>query len=357
MNEADPGASYLPMRHSQPDPSPPLTEEEQALLRLADGPDTDTDAAQRSLRTALRLPGEHLRLALHGLRVDVADQVMDLADQQDLGLGSVLGGLQVDLLSAASGSDDFFARLEMLDDVTPSAAGMRAGGVTVRGAGIAGLLPSPPLDLTDAIFNALGDSDDMLLSAFGDGELVGPERARVTRRALSDAASQSSLQANGRLGAQVREAATAGASLDLWGTIAGGIGADAGETEGGEEVGVALRRAVAELPVIDISAEVMAQVVPRVRRTSRWMGSVAPLLALAAAAMVLVGIVPGLVGQTGNAVHTGSLSQLAAPFVMAAVNDARVEDLETSKDVVAQVVQFDDGGPTFILVDDSVGTL
>ncbi len=319
-------------------PAGPLTAMELRLLRavdrLGDEPD-DPDVA------ALRIPGDVLRAALVGLRVDVADDVLDLVDGDLPELREALAGLVWG--PGGPQENDLTARVfEALD--TPA--------VPLRD-----VLPAAPLDLADRIFAGLDDADAMLLSAFVDGDLSGEQRRQVSRRALSDSAVQAEVQGMARLGAQVREAATATEGLDLWGAIAGEIGADAGHVDGAEAVGIELRAAMSALPDIDVAAQVMAGVTPRELRIPMWASIGAPLVALAMAALVLLAIVPSLANHSAS---TGaSLVQLSAPFVIASVNDAQVEALETSRDVVAQVVQFDDGGPTFILVDEAAtgGTL
>ena len=44
------------------------------------------------------------------------------------------------------------------------------------------------------------------------------------------------------------------------------------------------------------------------------------------------------------------------PVRLATVNDAQVEEVSAPQDVVVQVMQFEEGGPTFILVDDPSGS-
>ena len=210
-------------------------------------------------------------------------------------------------------------------------------------------MPAAPPDLGASIWAALEDSDAMLLSAFGDGEVHGDARARVTRSAMRGG--QAELQANARLGAQLRESSAA--DVDLWSAIGASIGASDIEAE--PDIAAELNEAVRALPTIDVAAQVMSRVTPRERSMPRWASIGAPLLALAMAAMVLLAVIPNLEMPAGKA-GSASLAQVAAPFVMSAVNDAQVEDLETASDVVAQVVQFDDGGPTFILVDESGST-
>ncbi len=270
---------------------PPLTEAEVASLSLVD-------------------PGaDAFRAAFADLQVDVVDGVLDALNLPDVGLASVFAGLAEDA----------------------------------------------SVDLADAVLAGLDDADAMLLSAFGDGELQGDQRARLTRHALRDRVAQASLRETARTAAQVREATAAPVDLDLWNAVAIGISA---ELEPELDVGDALRTALRALPPVDLSASIMAKVSPLNRRTTRWVSYGAPFMALAAAAIVLLAIVPGLVGK--NSVLVASLTDVAVPFQIASVNDAQVEDLETSTDVTAQVVQFEDGGPTFILVDDSApsgGTL
>ncbi len=331
MNEPGPGASLEVMPPSLPT-APALTDAERRLLLAVDDPQYDgaSGASDRWFSAEvqeLRLPGERLRALLGAARVDVRDDVMDVID----GGFERLGFLREALAGDVDVVQDVFDALD-----TPA--------VPLRD-----VLPDAPADLMASIWAGIEDSDAMLLSAFGDGEVHGPRRALVSRTALREAAAQSQLQAHARIGAQVRDAAVQGAEVDLWAAIGASIGADDVEPE--NDVGDELREAVSALPGIDVAAEVMAAVAPRERSMPRWVALGGPIVALAMAALVLLAVVPNLAMPPG-ASSKASIAQFA-PFVMSAVNDAQVEDLETAHDVVAQVVQFDDGGPTFILVDES----
>lgn len=331
MNEHRAGASLLVMDPTAP--APDLADAERELALAVDNPGYDVASGRLGAEVLeLRAPGERLRALLRGAEVDVVGDVMGVIGDGFERLHALREGLEgrVDVAAAV------FSALD-------------APAVPLRD-----LLPAAPVSLADDVWAALGDSDDMLLSAFGDGELDGDLRARVSRSALRQAPAQAKLQDHARLGAQLRDAAVAGAAdVDLWGAIGTGIGADGAWTE--QDVGEQLRAAVRTLPRVDVTRDVMAGVTPRERAMPRWLAVGGPIAALAMAAVVLLAVVPNLT-MPGVKVGGASLAQVAAPFIMASVNDAQVEDLETATDVVAQVVQFDDGGPTFILVDESGAT-
>lgn len=331
MNEPRPGASLLVMDPTSP--APDLAAADLELALAVDDAGYDVAAGRLGAEVLdLRAPGERLRALLHGAQVDVADDVMGIIGDGFERLHALREGLEgrVDVADAVFGALD-------------------APAVPLRD-----VLPAAPAGLADDVWAALGDSDDMLLSAFGDGELDGDLRARVSRSALRQASAQAQLQDHARLGAKLRDAAVAGADeVDLWGPIGATIGAEGAAPE--LDVGEQLRAAVRSLPRLDVSRGVMAGVTPRQRAMPRWLALGGPIAALAMAAIVLLAVVPNLT-MPGVKVGGASLAQVAAPFIMASVNDAQVEDLETAADVVAQVVQFDDGGPTFILVDESGAT-
>ena len=332
MNEPGAGASEQLMSHFGPALEPaPLTAAELDLLRAVDGVyDQGIGKAEvpAGELEALRLPGQRLRALLLGVQIDVVDGVMEGVDSE--GFPMLAAALAADI-DVAPGV------FEALDSAP---------------VGLRDVLPAAPPDLSDFIFAGLADADSMLLSAFGDGEISGAARSAVSRRALRDSAAQAELQASSRIGERVRAAATDVAPIDLWGAIADSIGADSGDAAASADVGVALRDALGGLDAIDVAPEVMAAVAPRVREMPRWASLGAPILAFAMAALVLLAVVPSMATLPGKRLGD-SLAQVAPAFVLGAVNDAQVEDIETSKDVVAQVVQFDDGGPTFILVDES----
>ena len=329
MNEPGPGASLEVMDPSNA-PAPDLAPAERELLLAADdaGYDVQSGPLAAAVRD-LRAPGERLRALLLGAQVDVADDVLAILGDGIERLHALREGLQGDLDVA----DAVFASLDL------------------RAVPLRDVLPAAPVGLADDVWAAIGDADDMLLSAFGDGELEGAQRSRVSRTALRQSAAQEQLQTQARLGVQVRDAAVSGAAdVDLWGAIGASIGAEGAEAEA--DVGDQLRAAVAALPPVDITRGVMAGITPRERAMPRWLAIGGPVAALLMAAVVLLAVVPSLT-MPGVKVGGASLAQVAAPFIMASVNDAQVEDLETATDVVAQVVQFDDGGPTFILIDES----
>lgn len=328
MNEPSTGASLLVMDPTRT--ASDLSDAERELALAVDDAGYDLASGQLAVDVSeLRAPGERLRALLLGAKVDVADDVMGILGDGFERLHALREGLE--------------GHVDVADAVFEALA---APAVPLRD-----VLPAAPAGLSDAVWAALGDSDDMLLSAFGDGELDGAVRTRVSRSALRQASAQAQLQDHARLGAKLRDAAVSGAGeIDLWGAIGASIGAEGAASE--VDVGDQLRAAVRTLPHVDVTGVVMAGVTPRERAMPRWLAVGGPIAALAMAAVVLLAVVPNLT-MPGVKVGGASLAQVAAPFIMASVNDAQVEDLETATDVVAQVVQFDDGGPTFILVDES----
>lgn len=324
MNEAGAGASERVMPPLPP-ADLPLTAEQRALLLGVDG--LSAAGFDASDAAELRAPGLALRALLDGARVDLVDGVFD--------------GLASAPMPELAGA--FAAPVDVADAVLAALA--------LPAVQVGAVLPAAPADLAESVWAAVLDADSMLLSAFADGEVDGAARARVSRLALRESAAQAELQAHGRLAARVQDAVVPSAPLDLWGAIADGIGADAGALEGSEPVGQALRQVLGSLPPIDVAPQVLASVSPAASRLPRWASLGAPLVSFALAALVLLAVVPALTPQV-PAPSANLLAQALPAFQLSVVNDAQVEDLETSKDVVAQVVQFDEGGPTFILVDE-----
>ena len=332
MNEPGAGASEQLMTPFRPELEPaPLTAAELDLLRAVDGAQvlgTDEASFPADTLQALRLPGERLRALFVGVSIDVVDGVMEGVDSE--GFPMLAEALAADIDVVPGVFDALDSEPVALRDV----------------------LPDAPSDLADFIFAGLDDADSMMISAFGDGEVSGAARAAVSRRVLRDSEAQAELQRSSRIGERVRAAASDVAPVDLWGAIADSIGADAGDAAASADLSLAMRDALGGLQPIDVAPEVMAAVEPRERAMPRWASLGAPIAAFAMAALVLLAVVPSMATLPGKGLGD-SLAQVAPAFVLGSVNDAQVEDIETSKDVVAQVVQFDDGGPTFILVDES----
>ncbi len=97
-------------------------------------------------------------------------------------------------------------------------------------------------------------------------------------------------------------------------------------------------------------------------RIPLWASLGAPLVGMLAAAAILFAVVPATPptvpapevavgiddGIGGGIVGTESVAALR----LGARNDAQVEDIRAGNDAVVQVMQFEEGGPTFILIDD-----
>lgn len=207
-----------------------------------------------------------------------------------------------------------------------------------------------PVDVTDAVMAGIEALPELERMAFGDGELTGREQAEAAGRFLRDAASRAALAAYAGTGAELREAVGGGGDVDVWNDVAAAIGAAPVEVEGWEQTASQLRASVAARAPIDVADIVMRHIQPAVRRMPLW-ASLGGVGALAAAAAALLAI---FVAPSAPSSRLGA-ELSASSFLLAAVNDAQVEDIATAGDMVAQVVQFDDGGPTFIILDDPDG--
>lgn len=213
---------------------------------------------------------------------------------------------------------------------------------------------APPVDLADAVMAGIEELGSLERMCYGDGEVDAARLPEVSGRLLRDPLAREALAAQAELCAAVRGAVTG--EVDVWAAVAGAIGADAGEPEvpGWDQTAAALRAAVRAAPV-DVAPAVMAEIAPPVRRAlPLWASLGVPVgVFAAAAAAVLAVLSAGPVTQpdlTADVRHTVGLD-----LTLATVNDARVEEIETEGDVVAQVVQFEDEGPTFIILDDPDG--
>jgi len=225
------------------------------------------------------------------------------------------------------------------------------------GADLKALL-AEPVDVVDAVLSEIDTLPARELMAYGDGETAPALRAATAGRLLRDAEARAALTAQAELGAELRSAVARGGELDVWNEVAAAIGADPHHVEGWEATASELRRAVA-VPV-DVAPAVMAAVDPARRSLPRWASLGAPLGLMAAAAAALLAVVftgPVDGARVGGALVTTPAVPpvVVAELALAAVNDVQVEDIQTTGDMVAQVVQFDDGGPTFIILDDPDG--
>jgi hypothetical protein len=108
---------------------------------------------------------------------------------------------------------------------------------------------------------------------------------------------------------------------------------------------------------VDVADAVMADIGGRVVRLGRaggmpaWAALGVPVVVLAAAAALLIGLLPSVLGTGGPQKLTASVA--APTFVLAALNRVEVEDLSAAADATVQVVQFEEEGVTFILVEDA----
>ncbi len=317
-----------------------------------------------ALRAALAVPGP----------VDVAGEVMAaLAADERWSLGPTLREAFAEPVDLAD------AVMAGLDDAAwlPVGAALReavAAPVDLADAVMAGLdesawLPvgaalreavAVPVDVADAVLAAL--DPELELSAFADGELAPERMAAVEARLAEDADARARVEAFAATGDALRGATTR--TADLWAGIADGIGAERDAVHGWDEIAAPLRAAFADLPPVDVADAVLAAVAPAertaapaertvARRTAsedtpgmpRWASLGGPLLAFAIAAAMLFAILPPTPRPGGD-----------ASVRLAEVNDAQIEEVSAPADVVVQVMQFEEGGPTFILVDDPSGS-
>lgn len=233
------------------------------------------------------------------------------------------------------------------------------------GAALRDALSPPPMDFAGDILAALAPAKaaaaeptaaaevaavaadpDLELSAFFDGVLDGDRKTAVVARLKSDIGARATLQAwadNGRL---LREGVAK--DVDVWPEVARAIGTEPDHVSGWEPVAAQIREAFASIPHIDVSGAVQAAIEPRLARMPRWASLWVPLAGFAVAAALLFAVLP--TPRSGSAL----VSDMGA-FALSARNDADVEQIEAAEDVVVQVMQFEDGGPTFILVDETPG--
>ena len=213
--------------------------------------------------------------------------------------------------------------------------------------------------VADALREAVGDGIDvtaevdarlvedhraMEVSAFADGEVPDDVRADVARRLMRDAASRGAISAQAELGAAVR-AAVVSDPVDVWPGVARAIGGQVPDEEAEwRAIAGAIRDRLVE-PSIDVSAAVMAAVEPYERPSARWVRYGAPVAVFAAAAAVLLALVPPALDPEVETV---------AAFELSAINDARVEDIQYAAGVVGTVIPPQGIGDVMVIViDDS----
>jgi anti-sigma factor RsiW len=207
--------------------------------------------------------------------------------------------------------------------------------------------PPPLLDLADGV---MAELDAQELSAYFDGELPPERNAAVAGRLLRDPTARATLAGYASVGEGLRD--TTAGEVDVWPAVAEGIGVEADAVPGWDGVANDLRAAFAALPAVDVAGAVMAAIEPPRVRMPLWASLGGPLLGFAMAAALLFAVMIPDSAKLGPANPAG-LTASVADLRLGAVNDAQVEDISAPQDVVVQVMQFEDGGPTFILVDDA----
>jgi hypothetical protein len=157
------------------------------------------------------------------------------------------------------------------------------------------------------------------------------------------------LAAYASLGESLRDATQRGE--DLWPGVADGVGLERDALHGWAAIAAPLKEAFAAIPSIDVAGSVMSQIEPVAVRMPRWASLGGPLLGFALAAAMLFAVLPTAPTAPTRRPEDG-VAAVAADLRLATINDAQVEEIYAPGDVVVQVMQFEDGGPTFILVDD-----
>jgi hypothetical protein len=166
------------------------------------------------------------------------------------------------------------------------------------------------------------------------------------------------------IGAALAEAVRAEAgTVDVWPAVQEVVDA---EPAGWADTSDALRGLFAGAPAVDVADAVMAEVgveaappaaevvpIGAARRFPAWASLGAPFAAVAAlaAAFLLAVRVPG---PTDVVAAAPEVETLAAVEPLALANDAQVEELSTGEGTLtAQVMQFEDGGPTIIFIEEA----
>jgi hypothetical protein len=218
---------------------------------------------------------------------------------------------------------------------------------------------APTIAAPAAALEADPDREAMEIAAFADGEVPDAVRAEVARRLLRDASARAAITAQAELGAALRAAVGDIQLPDVWFNVAGAIGVESdpataplvpANTEAEVDAGwlpiaAALREAV-RAPAVDVAPVVLASVTPYTREMPRWASLWAPLAAFAAAAAVLVSLVPSPPDNPTPPVQVA--------FALGAVNDAQMEEVEYADGVVGGVISPEEVGDVMIIVmDDS----
>jgi anti-sigma factor RsiW len=324
------------------DPRPP-NRIEALLTRAFDGEATDAERAELSSLVDVepRLAAmSELRAALvEALAVpgpvDLAAEVMAVLDAE-AGWGPLGAELRGSIGVPVDLADQVMASLFAEAEWAPTGNAMRAA------------LAAPSIDIADGVMAALNTASEapdpeMELSAYYDG-MLSPERtAAVAARLLSDPLARYELAAFADVGESLRDATVRG--TDLWPAVADGVGVERDALHGWDAVARPLRDAFDALPDIDIATAVMAAIEPARHRMPLWASLGAPVAGLFAAAAAVMFVVLYLPS-------TGGVPVAASILELGKINDAQVEEISARDNSVVQVMQFEDGGPTFILVDD-----
>lgn len=295
----------------------------------------------------------------------------DADESEQIALAEALG---VDVAALAAGTDTGFAgirdqlraavdeEVDVADDVLALLAAEEAFGAL--GDDLRAAFGGFELDLGDSVMEALGaeeeDTAGIEISAFADGEVDDQRRAEVARRLMRDVSARETIREHAELGASIRAAVSG--DVDVWADVARAIGAETAESAPAAEdpaaddaswapIGHQLRAAV-DGPRIDVSEAVMAAVNPPARSLPRWVSLWAPIVSLAAAAAVLFSLVPPSLPP--EPVVDGPVASVQEDFILGAVNDAQVEEVEYGQGVSGGIIEPQgEGDVMVIVVDDS----
>lgn len=208
------------------------------------------------------------------------------------------------------------------------------------------------IDVTDLVMSAIAP-EDVLLSAYADGQLEGGDRDAVTARLSRDPAAREQIATFARISSALAEGIQAerGPFPSIWPAVAVRLGIDPEAVPGWD--GALLREAVrAEAGAVDVAPAVEQALRPSPRviaepsftdRARAWLSTWSlPALGFAAAAALLLSF--------PNAVPQGAT---ATSFRVAPINHVQIEDISTdSADAMVQVLQFDEDSPTIIFIEE-----
>jgi hypothetical protein len=204
-----------------------------------------------------------------------------------------------------------------------------------------------PFDLSDAVMAAVARPEpDLELSAFSDGEAK--DGRAVAARLKDDAAARDTLAAWAEAGHQLREATAR--PVDVWPGVAGEIGVDVDHVPGWEPVAEQLRAALKD-ERFDIAGAVMARIDPPAKKMPAWTSLWVPLAGFAVAAALLFAVVPPPSTEVVDMMQKAAVATMR----LSTTNDLQVEEITGGDNVVVQVVQFEENGPTFIMIDEPEG--